>query len=83
MPETGLDGGEQLARRLQTALLRLRLPEIGGDRPPVTASFGVAAFPAAANAEELLSAADGALYRAKEAGKNRVTLAGDSIRRRG
>jgi diguanylate cyclase (GGDEF)-like protein len=83
LPETGLDGGEQLARRLQTALLRLRLPEIGGDRPPVTASFGVAAFPAAANAEELLSAADGALYRAKEAGKNRVTLAGDSIRRRG
>ena len=83
LPETGLDGGEQLARRLQTALLRLRLPEIGGDRPPVTASFGVAAFPAAGNAEELLSAADGALYRAKEAGKNRVTLAGDSIRRRG
>ena len=83
LPETGLDGGELLARRLQTALLRLRLPEIGGDRPPVTASFGVAAFPAAGNAEELLSAADGALYRAKEAGKNRVTLAGDSIRRRG
>ena len=33
LPETGLDGAEQLARRLQTALLRLRLPEITGDRP--------------------------------------------------
>ena len=75
LPETGLDGGEQLARRLQTALLRLRLAEIGGDRPPVTASFGVAAFPAARSAEELLSAADGALYRAKAAGKNRVSSA--------
>ncbi len=75
LPETGLDGAEQLARRLQNALLRLRLPEIGGDKPPVTASFGVAAFPAARSAEELLSAADGALYRAKAAGKNRVASA--------
>jgi diguanylate cyclase (GGDEF)-like protein len=83
LPETGLDGAEQLARRLQTALLRLRLPEIGGDRPPVTASFGVAAFPAARNAEELLSAADGALYRAKAAGKNRVVSTGDDGRGRG
>ncbi len=80
LPETGLDGGEQLARRLQTALLRLRLPEISGDRPPVTASFGVAAFPAARSAEELLSAADGALYRAKAAGKNRVVSAGEDAR---
>jgi diguanylate cyclase (GGDEF)-like protein len=81
LPETGLDGAEQLARRLQTALLRLRLPEIGADRPPVTASFGVAAFPAARNAEELLSAADGALYRAKAAGKNRVVSTGEDARR--
>jgi diguanylate cyclase (GGDEF)-like protein len=75
LPETGLDGAEQLARRLQAALLRLRLAEIEGDRPPVTASFGVAAYPAARSAEELLSAADGALYRAKAAGKNRVASA--------
>jgi len=75
LPETGLDGAERLARRLQNALLRLRLREVGGDEPPVTASFGVAAFPSARSAEELLSAADGALYRAKAAGKNRVALA--------
>jgi diguanylate cyclase (GGDEF)-like protein len=75
VPETGVEGAERLARRLQSALLRLRLPEIGRDRPPVTASFGVAAFPAARSAEELLSAADGALYRAKAAGKNRVASA--------
>ena len=75
LPETGLDGAEQLARRLQSALLHLRLPETGSDKPPVTASFGVASFPAARSAEELLSAADGALYRAKAAGKNRVASA--------
>jgi diguanylate cyclase (GGDEF)-like protein len=81
LPEADLAGGEQLARRLQTALLRLRLPEIGRDRPPVTASFGVAAFPQAGSAEEILSAADGALYRAKAAGKNRVACAGDDVGR--
>ena len=75
LPETGLDGAERLARRLQSALLHLRLPETGSDKPPVTASFGVASFPAARSAEELLSAADGALYRAKAAGKNRVASA--------
>jgi diguanylate cyclase (GGDEF)-like protein len=75
LPETGLEGAERLARRLQSALLRLRVTEIGRDRLPVTASFGVAAFPGARSAEELLSAADGALYRAKAAGKNRVASA--------
>jgi diguanylate cyclase (GGDEF)-like protein len=75
LPETGVEGAERLARRLQSALLRLRLPEVGRDRPSVTASFGVAAFPAARSAEELLSAVDGALYRAKAAGKNRVASA--------
>jgi diguanylate cyclase (GGDEF)-like protein len=78
LPETGPDGGEQLARRLQAALLRLRLPWIAGDRPPVTASFGVASFPFARTAEDLLSAADEALYRAKEEGKNRVAVAGEA-----
>jgi diguanylate cyclase (GGDEF)-like protein len=81
LPEADLVGGEQLARRLQSALLRLRLPEIGRDRSPVTASFGVAAFPQARTAEEILSAADGALYRAKAAGKNRVACAGDDVGR--
>ena len=81
LPEADLVGGEQLARRLQTALLRLRLPETGSDRPPVTASFGVAAFPQARTAEEILSAADGALYRAKAAGKNRVASAEDEVGR--
>ncbi len=75
LPETGLDGGERLARRLQTALARLRVPEIRSDRAPVTASFGVASFPAAGSAEELLAEADRALYKAKSEGKNRVARA--------
>jgi diguanylate cyclase (GGDEF)-like protein len=72
LPETELAGGEQLARRLRAALSSVRVPGIEGDRAPVTASFGVASFPRARNAEELLAAADRALYQAKREGKNRV-----------
>jgi diguanylate cyclase (GGDEF)-like protein len=72
LPETELAGGEKLARRLQAALAQVRVPGIEGDHAPVTASFGVASFPRARNAEELLAAADRALYRAKRDGKNRV-----------
>ena len=84
LPETA-GRGRALARRLQNALLRLRLPDIGGDEPPVTASFGVAAFPHARSAEELLSAADGALYRAKRGWEEprRFRILGPEKRRSG
>jgi diguanylate cyclase (GGDEF)-like protein len=45
----------------------------------VTGSFGVASFPEATNLEELLAAADSALYAAKRNGKNRVVAAAESV----
>ena len=41
----------------------------------VTASFGIAELAEGQSVDSLLRAADGALYRAKELGKNRVEVA--------
>jgi PleD family two-component response regulator len=41
----------------------------------VTASFGVAEYAGETNTEQLVAAADSALYRAKRAGKDRVERA--------
>jgi two-component system cell cycle response regulator len=75
VPETDPEGGAHLAERLAEALRGTRFTSRIGESFSVTASFGVAAFPAAASAEQLMLAADRALYRAKKEGKNRVIRA--------
>jgi diguanylate cyclase (GGDEF)-like protein len=46
--------------------------------PSVTASLGVAGFPAhASDAEGILEAADNALYVAKRTGRDRMVISGD------
>ena len=56
----------------QKIIDRLALPvDIGGQEAVVTASIGIATFPADGdNAETLLGAADAAMYRAKQSGRN-------------
>ena len=77
LPQTDSDGAALLAERMREAVERLRVPRVGGRGSlRVTASFGVAAVPeSAADGEELVAAADAALYRAKRGGKNRVERA--------
>jgi PleD family two-component response regulator len=45
----------------------------------MTASFGVAAFVPRTDAQELVRAADQALYAAKRRGKNRVEAASEVV----
>jgi diguanylate cyclase (GGDEF)-like protein len=74
LPQTDVARAGNAAERIRAAIERLRIPRLDGGAPlAVTASFGVAALPeSASDKEELIAAADAALYRAKAAGKNRV-----------
>jgi diguanylate cyclase (GGDEF)-like protein len=75
LPGTDLEGAARLAERARTALQERTILAPDGTRIEVTVSFGVAAFPEAADAGNLVAAADRALYEAKRAGKNRVVTA--------
>lgn len=61
----------QTAERLRLGLANYPHPSVG----PVTASFGVALAKPGDRLETLLRRADAALYRAKQAGRNRVVAA--------
>jgi diguanylate cyclase (GGDEF)-like protein len=68
---TDLQGARALAESLREAVAGLEVPSRRGS-VRITASFGVTAHSRAETAEELLAAADLALYRAKREGKDRV-----------
>ena len=75
LPGTDLEGGAALAERIRDNLRARTLIAPDGERVDVTASFGVAAYPAAETKDELVAAADAALYDAKRGGKDRVAWA--------
>lgn len=70
LPETDLEGARRLAERL-----RLEIGTISLGATRVSTSCGVAALIPGDTVDTLLAAADGALYRAKEKGRNRTELA--------
>jgi diguanylate cyclase (GGDEF)-like protein len=78
LPETDLAGAELLAESLRVAVSELRIQAGPADVVGVTASFGVGAFPETHTADELMTAADLALYSAKRRGKNQVVTVGGS-----
>jgi diguanylate cyclase (GGDEF)-like protein len=77
LPQTDLAGAEQGAERMRAAIEGMQINRLdGGGLLPITASFGVASFPAeATDKTALIAAADAALYRAKRGGRNRVERA--------
>ncbi|MBE3587370.1 MAG: diguanylate cyclase [Thermoanaerobacteraceae bacterium] len=77
LPQTGLSGAVTVAEKLRQVVEEHPFPH--REKQPggrFTISLGVAVYPDhALDAEGLLSAADGAMYRAKRAGKNRYATA--------
>ena len=74
LPNTDLDGATRVAKDIQDALRELDIPHSGskiGDR--LTLSMGVSSTTPCAiiSPEMLITAADRALYQAKEAGRDR------------
>jgi diguanylate cyclase (GGDEF)-like protein/excisionase family DNA binding protein len=72
LPGVDADGAASVAERVRQAVARLTAKE----RAPVTITVGVAAFPAdAADKNDLIAAADTALYFGKQSGEDRVVRA--------
>jgi two-component system, cell cycle response regulator len=76
LPETPLSGARVFAERIRAAIAAFPFAADAGHGPvQVTASVGIAVFPSDGvdSVGDLLARADEALYRAKSAGRNRVS----------
>ena len=77
LPEADEAGAEHFAERIRSAVEEHEFgARVGHPSLQLTASIGVATFPAARieSVEDLLARADAALYRAKADGRNKVRL---------
>ena len=75
LPGAGLDDVRQVGERIRRAVAETSVAD-GGQRVAVTVSLGGATYRDASDStESLVALADGALYEAKEAGRNRLVVA--------
>ena len=75
LPQANPDGALIVAERLRKRIAETRIPGFG----QITASFGIASFPAHASSRDLLVvAADLALYESKNGGRNCVSMPAES-----
>lgn len=74
LPATDAGGAQALAERVRAAVETLAIPHLGADAQQVTISVGAGSLVAldGGGAADLMRWADGALYRAKVAGRNRT-----------
>ena len=76
LPDTGREGAVSVAERIRDRVRAFRFLAEDGLDIHLTASIGVATLPdVAGSAEELIRAADTAMYRVKDAGKDGIHIA--------
>ncbi|MDQ3820653.1 MAG: GGDEF domain-containing protein, partial [Acidobacteriota bacterium] len=80
LPESNIEQAELVAERMRAKIERNLFTGGRGLRLRLTASFGVATFPASAQSpQQLVANADAAMYEAKAAGKNCVRFAAKPV----
>ena len=72
---TDIRRAREVAERIRWAVEAHHFPDHEHQRVPVTTSIGVAGLKEDETPEQALVRADAALYRAKEAGRNRIMTA--------
>jgi diguanylate cyclase (GGDEF)-like protein len=78
LPETPLEAAVGRAEFVLKSVKELVIESAGIVLPRVTLSIGVASFPTHGDSiEAIFRAADAAMYRAKDAGRDRVEIAAD------
>jgi len=76
LPDCALAAAQEHAQQLSHHVRALEIKQNGRDLGRITVSQGIALYPLHAdNAEGLLRAADAAMYRAKQEGRDRVVIA--------
>ncbi len=82
LPETALNEAKITAERIRTEISRNPIKIDERSRSRVTVSIGVSSFPKDADRrEDLISAADQALYAAKRSGRDAVALYGEVLKK--
>lgn len=79
LPGTDLEGARELAERLRRAIGEIEVGSMDGGSCRLSASVGLSTYYHGDGLEQMLAAADAALYRAKSLGRNRVIAVTDHI----
>lgn len=85
LPGTDLHGAYSVAEKLRKKVEDMSLTAISNEAPPkITCSLGISSYPLHGNnIDKLIQSADKALYKAKNSGRNRTCIFGDSNVREG
>src|SRR4030095_13905623 len=79
MPDASLEVAQQRAENLRQEVMKLHVKDNGQSHTGITLSLGVAMYPQHGRTiEAVVRAADAALYRAKQSGRNQVIIAEDA-----